>query len=419
MSNYGQTGGQGGRYGQYNPYAEQDGQYQPTGGYGQQPAYSDQSASYGGQQQPGYGQQGGYNEQTGGYGEPQAAPGQPTGGDGQQETGLAARPQAQTHPSSNYGEEQFNNTYEMSTANGASGRRNDPNAILNDCREINQGIDVVERQVLQLTEKYILTERKIRPDEVKAGVDQLRELSTGTMALYRSLCHRMTKIKNDPAAGNPRNINQVGATARRLKVAINKFQQADVAGEKLFMDQRRRQYLTIRPDASEAEVEEAVQNSSSTNMFQSGLIQDDRRTNALSVLEAETTRNKLLKDVERELIELAQLFQQVDAEIIQQDAAIQSIEQQGEAVNENLVKANDEIGAATGHANAARKKKWWCLGIVVLIIIIIVVVVVVVVLVLRAQSGSSSTPAAAPAPASTPAKRIKMARDDGTLHSEP
>jgi hypothetical protein len=91
-----QNQGQGGRYGQYNPYAQQDDQYgQQSAGYGQQGGYDQQQPAYG-QQHGGYGQQGGYAQQTG-Y--------------GQQQTGVAARPEAQTYPSSNYVDEQTNNAY--------------------------------------------------------------------------------------------------------------------------------------------------------------------------------------------------------------------------------------------------------------------------------------------------------------------
>lgn len=94
------------------------------------------------------------------------------------------------------------------------------------------------------------------------------------------------------------------------------------------------------------------------------------------------------------------MFQDLDALVIQQEVAVQNIEQQGEQVEENVGRANVELDGAIVSASAARRKKFICLGIIskfsqlrkqqiisshatVLIIIIVVVVVVVVVLVLR------------------------------------
>ena len=94
------------------------------------------------------------------------------------------------------------------------------------------------------------------------------------------------------------------------------------------------------------------------------------------------------------MMELAQLFQDLEALVVQQEPAVTQIEQKGEEVTENVGKGNVELDGAIVKARAARRKKWICLGIVgmfsslasveifadqftVLIIIIIVVVVAV------------------------------------------
>lgn len=93
------------------------------------------------------------------------------------------------------------------------------------------------------------------------------------------------------------------------------------------------------------------------------LLQQGRRGNAQNILSAVQARNEEIQKIERDLIELAQLFQDLDATVIQQEAAVQNIEQQGEQVEENVAKANVEIGGAINSARAARRKKFWCLGI--------------------------------------------------------
>ncbi|KAF7506384.1 hypothetical protein GJ744_011850 [Endocarpon pusillum] len=402
----------GGRYGQPNPYAQQDDQYEPAGGYGQQPSYGgQQQTGYGqqspydqqqptyGQQQGAYGQQGGYGQQQPSYGQPQAY--------GQQQTGTVARPEPQTQPSSNYGDNQGNNAYEMNALNGQGGRRNDPNAILNGCREVNRGIDEVERNIDQLRGLYLTTTSLTSADELVKHREQVDDMQETTMALYRSLMEKMKRIKSNPESGNPRNEKQVGATTRRLKTAINEYQKAEADYRAREKEQGRRQYLTIKPDATEEEIEAATEENSG-NLFQQAILSSDRRGNVQSALRAVQDRNRQIQQIERRLLELAQMFQDLDAVVIQQDAAVQNIEQQGEQVEENVAKANVEIDGAIDSARAARRKKFWCLGIAALIIIIIVVVVVVVVLVVR--NNNRAAPAPAPAPATTTAARIKMVR---------
>lgn len=79
------------------------------------------------------------------------------------------------------------------------------------------------------------------------------------------------------------------------------------------------------------------------------------------------------------MVELAQLFQDLDQIVMQQEPLVENIEQKGEEIHDNVVQANTEIGGAIEKARSARRKKWWCLLICVLIIIVIAVIVAIVV----------------------------------------
>jgi syntaxin 1B/2/3 len=89
----------------------------------------------------------------------------------------------------------------------------------------------------------------------------------------------------------------------------------------------------------------------------------DRLNRAQTTLSANKSRHKDIQDIEKEMIVLAQLFQDMEALVIQQDTAIQNIEQQGERVVENVEGANVHIEGAITSARGARKKKFICLGI--------------------------------------------------------
>lgn len=77
------------------------------------------------------------------------------------------------------------------------------------------------------------------------------------------------------------------------------------------------------------------------------------------------------------MIELAQLFTDLENIVVQQDPLVQNIEQKGEEVQDNIVKANTELGGAVKSARAARKKKWICLGICVAIVIVIIIIILI------------------------------------------
>lgn len=64
------------------------------------------------------------------------------------------------------------------------------------------------------------------------------------------------------------------------------------------------------------------------------------------------------------MIELAQLFQDVEAAVVQQEPAVEEIETKAGMVNDNVGKANQEIDGAIIKARSRNRKKWICLGLI-------------------------------------------------------
>lgn len=87
----------------------------------------------------------------------------------------------------------------------------------------------------------------------------------------------------------------------------------------------------------------------------------DRRGQSQSVLRAVRGRHDAIQKLERDLIILAELFQDLEAAVIQQEPAVIQIEQKGEEVTDNTGKANTEIDGAIVKARSRNRKKWWCL----------------------------------------------------------
>lgn len=72
-------------------------------------------------------------------------------------------------------------------------------------------------------------------------------------------------------------------------------------------------------------------------------------------------RHDEIQKIERDFVELAQLFQDLDTLVVQQEDSVKQIEQGAEDVNQNVTKGNTEIDTAITSARSARRKKWWCL----------------------------------------------------------
>jgi hypothetical protein len=74
-------------------------------------------------------------------------------------------------------------------------------------------------------------------------------------------------------------------------------------------------------------------------------------------------RHDAIQQIERTMIELQQLFQDLDAIVVEQEAAIINIEQKAEETHTHLEAGNVHVDKAIVSARGARKKKWICLGI--------------------------------------------------------
>jgi syntaxin 1B/2/3 len=243
------------------------------------------------------------------------------------------------------------------------GRQQDPNRILNGCRAIDAGIDETNNVLkdLKSLQGKIINEANTSVDGLNK---QLETQSNQLMAMYRNLVGKIKNIKQQPESGHPKNAPQVQRVDRKLKEAMGAYQQADADYRRRLQEQMARQYRIVRPDASEQEVQAAVKDPSpQQQVFQQALMQSDRRGQAQTTLSAVQSRHEAIQNIERQMMELAELFNDMDNLVVQQEAAVANIEIKGEEVVENLDKGNVEIGGAIQHAKNTRKWKWWCLGI--------------------------------------------------------
>jgi syntaxin 1B/2/3 len=130
----------------------------------------------------------------------------------------------------------------------------DPNAILNECREVDRALDQLDGQLdnLDRTFKQVLA----RPDMPSA---EITNLSSQIMTGYRALVSRVKNIKSKPESGNPRNAPQVGKVDRRLKATINRYQNLESDFRRDSQQAAERQYRIVSPDATDAEVQQAVE----------------------------------------------------------------------------------------------------------------------------------------------------------------
>jgi len=87
----------------------------------------------------------------------------------------------------------------------------------------------------------------------------------------------------------------------------------------------------------------------------------NRRGEARSALSAVQARHKEIQRIEQTIQELAELFQNMEQLVIEQEPMVEQIDQRGHEVQADVTKGHTELQTAVESARSARRKKWWCL----------------------------------------------------------
>ncbi|KAF7856376.1 hypothetical protein EAF04_009904 [Stromatinia cepivora] len=254
------------------------------------------------------------------------------------------------------------------------GQQVDPNYILNACRDIDREIDGAAQYTAQLDK---LTGRLQNELDQSYITRELNEIASNSALQFKAIIEEISKLKRMPESGTPMNQGQIGRVSRKLKQTMDTYKSREMAFEHAVRDQMRREYRIVNPDATESEVQNAVPNAEPQQMFQQALMTSNRQGQANSTLNAVRQRNEAIKKIEKDIIEIATLFQQMEELVVQQEAAVVNIEMKGEEVVENMDKGVQQMDTAIVSARSRNRKKWYCLGICVIIVAIIAIVLAV------------------------------------------
>ncbi len=164
------------------------------------------------------------------------------------------------------------NDVEMGPYNGQAGgygqqTARDPNAILNSCRDIDRGIDTIQRNLGSIR---VLQQRSLDDPDASLNTPinkELGDLDSESKALLENFKNRIKAIKQQRESGEPRNAPQVGKVDRKLKATINEYQQLESDFRKKMREQMERKFRIVAPDATAEEVRAACDDPSASQQI--------------------------------------------------------------------------------------------------------------------------------------------------------
>ncbi|KAL2827679.1 hypothetical protein BJY01DRAFT_255622 [Aspergillus pseudoustus] len=269
-----------------------------------------------------------------------------------------------------------NNAGQQGYGGGSYELSEDPTALLNRCREINDGIREVRSKregQLAAAQNALLESQTGRDDEAaRQALDYIQE---EIKAATHKLKDDLQRVKSTPGSNATHVQNQIDVTSRNLRTEIEAYIKEQSAVQKRLTEQVRRRYQMSNPNATPEEVEQGVENvlAGTEQSFQ---IAGSRTKAAYDTQNAVNVRSAAIRKIEKDMIELAELIQHLAEEIHQQDAAVEQINRDAGNVAQDLENANTQLTGAIDSARKARRWKWYALIIVIIIIAIVVGVAV-------------------------------------------
>ncbi|KAI8374159.1 t-SNARE [Radiomyces spectabilis] len=150
---------------------------------------------------------------------------------------------------------------------------------------------------------------------------------------------------------------QVDAVRKRFMETIQRYQDIERSYRQKYRQRVERQIRIVKPEATEQEIDQWIDSDDSPQIFAQSLMQTSRRGQARAVLSEVQTRHDDIKKIEKTIVELHQLFMDMQMLVEQQGEVITQIDQHAEQTQQDLEKGNTFITKAIKSAKATRAEK--------------------------------------------------------------
>lgn len=266
--------------------------------------------------------------------------------------------------------------YEMQDIKGSD--QSDFVGFMNEIQDVNNQLDQYGNLISLINNKQrnLIQEIELNNEDSEYNSKQVDSLISEAKSLQDNLKSRIKTMQVPGVHKNERSrIEQIENVRHRFLEHIQEFRIIENQNREQTKAQAARQYKIIKPEATDSEIKAVVEDSSeSQQYFQQALMQSNRRGEARTVLSEVQTRHRELLKLERTMAELTQLFHDMEELVIEQDQAIQQIDEQVATAQHDIEQGVGHTDKAVISAKKARKKRMWCFIICLSIVIILAAV---------------------------------------------
>ncbi|KAK6542912.1 Plasma membrane t-SNARE, secretory vesicle fusion, variant 2 [Orbilia ellipsospora] len=240
-------------------------------------------------------------------------------------------------------------------------------AIHESTNKINEKIEELSKLHESALSKIDEGERTDVENQINAVEAELSKMNNLLSRRIKELARQVEE--NSDQAGHIRLVE------RNFTGSIRKYQQTQVAYMKKMREVIARQYKIANPEATEEEIRDFVDGGPTEQIFVN--VTMSTRTNASrGALKEAKKRYMEIQKIEKTVIELGELFDQMGELVWKQEEEVKAIENTSADIEATASAATTELKTAYKSAKSARSKKWLILWIVIGIILAAIIITV-------------------------------------------
>ncbi|CUM67753.1 uncharacterized protein PRCAT00005458001 [Priceomyces carsonii] len=273
----------------------------------------------------------------------------------------------------------YHNSYEMGNINKYSSNSNEDDFVsyMNEIQDINNSLDQYSNLINLISNKQrnFIQELDLNEEDSDYNSKQIDTLVSEAQSLQLTLKSRIKNAQTQAVqAKDQTKLDQAEACRKRFLELIQEYRLVEANNREQTKTQAERQYKIVKPDATNDEIKAVVEDGDSQQYFQQALLQSNRRGEARTVLNEVQVRHRELLKLEKTMAELTQLFHDMEELVIEQDQAIQQIDDQVGTAQHDIEQGVGHTNKAVVSAKKARRKRLWCFIIICIICAILALI---------------------------------------------
>ncbi|KAJ1957820.1 hypothetical protein EC988_000637 [Linderina pennispora] len=235
--------------------------------------------------------------------------------------------------------------------------------------------------IAQLHEQALNATSEQRHAQVSRDRDQLVADTNAVITDIKRSLQTVDRVlqQSDPSVSKSQKVARTSrqqGLARKFSEQLQRYRQMEHQYSQRNKERLERQYRIARPDATDAEIADAIESDQAGQVFAQSIMQTSRVGEARRVLRDVEERQADIQKIERTIEELAQMFLEVAEMAERQQEMLDTIDNAVEETHGHVEMAKTEVDTAIDRRIKSRRRLRIILALVTLIIAIIVVIVV-------------------------------------------